>query len=287
MVRSAPSSTGRRPTSSRCRSASSGCRSRVQGALAVANDDAPVRQRRGVPSGGRHAPDHRDRLSQRARLCCPGSPPLADPALHRRHAGRPLTLVALLMRWPSTALAALICPASPSALPVPIACATVRWSSGTGRTVDSCLDQRTHFAQSSISISRSSGGCRLVVTTLIAVLKSESPMSTNRDEQQASPDVQKPEGSSIEASRRHFLQFSAATSAAAVGGLVSSAAYADDDLVMAGRSNRPSWAPTKYLIDVHATSAPDRLSENSRRPSTAPRTGARFAPHSRKSLPRP
>jgi predicted TIM-barrel fold metal-dependent hydrolase len=77
-------------------------------------------------------------------------------------------------------------------------------------------------------------------------------MSTSHDEQQAGPDVQKPDGSRIEASRRQFLQFSAATSAAAVGGLVSSAAYADDDLVMAGRSNRPSWAPTKYLIDCHA-----------------------------------
>jgi hypothetical protein len=58
-------------------------------------------------------------------------------------------------------------------------------------------------------------------------------------------------GSCIEASRRRFLQVSAATSAAAVGGLVSSAACADDDLVMAGRSDRPSWAPTKYLIDCH------------------------------------
>jgi predicted TIM-barrel fold metal-dependent hydrolase len=37
-----------------------------------------------------------------------------------------------------------------------------------------------------------------------------------------------------------------------MGGLVSSAAYADDDLVIAGVSNRPSWAPTKYLIDCHA-----------------------------------
>jgi hypothetical protein len=44
-----------------------------------------------------------------------------------------------LERWPSTTLADLICPASPSALPVPIARATVRWSSETCRTVDSCL----------------------------------------------------------------------------------------------------------------------------------------------------
>jgi predicted TIM-barrel fold metal-dependent hydrolase len=77
-------------------------------------------------------------------------------------------------------------------------------------------------------------------------------MSTNHGEQQASPDVHKPEGSSIEASRRKFLLFSAATSAAAVGGLVSSAAYADDNLAMAAGSNRPAWAPTKYLIDCHA-----------------------------------
>ena len=76
-------------------------------------------------------------------------------------------------------------------------------------------------------------------------------MSANHADQQAGADAQKPAGSNTEASRRLFLQFSAAASAAAVGGLVSSAAYADDSLVMAGRSNRPSWAPTKYLIDVH------------------------------------
>lgn len=83
-------------------------------------------------------------------------------------------------------------------------------------------------------------------------------MKTNHDEQQASPDVQKPEGLRSKTSRRQFLQFSAATSAALVGVLVPSAgvlvpsaAVADDDLVMAGRSNRPSWAPTKYLIDCH------------------------------------
>lgn len=76
-------------------------------------------------------------------------------------------------------------------------------------------------------------------------------MSTNHDEQQATPVVQEPEGSGIEASRRRFLQFSAVTSAAALGGLASSAAYADDDLALAASSNRPSWAPTKYLIDCH------------------------------------
>ncbi|MBK6280656.1 MAG: twin-arginine translocation signal domain-containing protein [Gammaproteobacteria bacterium] len=76
-------------------------------------------------------------------------------------------------------------------------------------------------------------------------------MSTSHDEQQAGPAVQKPEGSRSEASRRQFLQLSAAASAAAAGALVSSAAYADDDPVMAGRSTRPSWAPTKYLIDCH------------------------------------
>jgi predicted TIM-barrel fold metal-dependent hydrolase len=77
-------------------------------------------------------------------------------------------------------------------------------------------------------------------------------MSTDHDEQQASPDAQKPEGTGIEASRRRFLQFSAVTSAAALGGLASSAAYADDTLAMAGgHGARPSWAPTKYLIDCH------------------------------------
>ena len=76
-------------------------------------------------------------------------------------------------------------------------------------------------------------------------------MSTNQDEQRAGPAAQKPEGSRSEASRRQFLQFSAATSAALVGGLVPTAAVADDDLVMVGRSTRPSWAPTKYLIDCH------------------------------------
>lgn len=76
-------------------------------------------------------------------------------------------------------------------------------------------------------------------------------MSTNHDDQQADPNVQNPEGSTIETSRRRFLQFSAVTSAAAVSGLVSSAAHADDDLITTGRRNRPSWAPTKYLIDCH------------------------------------
>ena len=77
-------------------------------------------------------------------------------------------------------------------------------------------------------------------------------MNTNHDEQQAGREVQEPEGSGIEASRRRFLQFSAATSAAAVSGLVSSAAYADDTLAMAGGPGvRPSWAPTKYLVDCH------------------------------------
>jgi hypothetical protein len=61
-------------------------------------------------------------------------------------------------------------------------------------------------------------------------------MSTNHDEQQAGPDVQKPEVIRIEASRRQFLQFSAA----AAGGLAFSAAFAEDSPVMAERSNRPS-----------------------------------------------
>jgi uncharacterized protein len=76
-------------------------------------------------------------------------------------------------------------------------------------------------------------------------------MSTNHDEQESGPHVHKLEGSVSKASRRQFLQCSAAASAVAAGVLFPSAAVADDDLVMAGRSNRPSWAPTKYLIDCH------------------------------------
>ena len=76
-------------------------------------------------------------------------------------------------------------------------------------------------------------------------------MSTNHGEREASPDAENPEGSGIEASRRRFFQLSAATSAAAAGCFVSSAAYADDDLAMAARRDRPSWAPTKHLIDCH------------------------------------
>lgn len=76
-------------------------------------------------------------------------------------------------------------------------------------------------------------------------------MSANHDEQQGSPNVQELEGSRSKASRRQFLQFSAAASAVAAGGLAPSAAVADDNLAMAAGSNRPSWAPTKYLIDCH------------------------------------
>jgi uncharacterized protein len=77
-------------------------------------------------------------------------------------------------------------------------------------------------------------------------------MTTNHDGQQAGSDVQKPEGSGIEASRRGFLQFSALTTVAAMGGLASTATYADDTLAMQGGPGvRPSWAPTKYLIDCH------------------------------------
>lgn len=80
-------------------------------------------------------------------------------------------------------------------------------------------------------------------------------MSTNHDARQAGPDVQKPEGLKSGTSRRQFLQFSAAgaagVAAIAAGGLVPSAAYADDDLGMAGGSKRPSWAPTKYLVNCH------------------------------------
>ena len=80
-------------------------------------------------------------------------------------------------------------------------------------------------------------------------------MSTRHDEPQAGPDVPEPEGLRIEASRRQFLQFSgaatAAVSAVAAGGLFPSAAVADDTLDMRAGSNRPSWARTKYLVDTH------------------------------------
>jgi uncharacterized protein len=75
-------------------------------------------------------------------------------------------------------------------------------------------------------------------------------MSTNHDEQRSSPQVHKLEGVVSKTSRRHFFTCSAAAAAAA-GALVSSAAYADDTLAMAAGSHRPSWAPTKYLIDCH------------------------------------
>jgi uncharacterized protein len=81
--------------------------------------------------------------------------------------------------------------------------------------------------------------------------KEKSFMNTTHDDQQANPDVQKPEGLRSETSRRQFLQLSAVTSAALMAGLVPSFALADDDPFMASRINRPSWAPTKYLIDCH------------------------------------
>jgi predicted TIM-barrel fold metal-dependent hydrolase len=77
-------------------------------------------------------------------------------------------------------------------------------------------------------------------------------MRRTDDGQQAGSDGQDPEGTGIEASRRSFLQFSALTSVAAMGGLASTAASADDTLAMAGgHGARPSWAPTKYLVDFH------------------------------------
>jgi uncharacterized protein len=76
-------------------------------------------------------------------------------------------------------------------------------------------------------------------------------MKTNNEEQQASADEQKPEGLRSETSRRQFLQLSAITSAALMVGLVPFTAHADDDPKIAGINNRPSWAPTKYLIDCH------------------------------------
>jgi uncharacterized protein len=72
-------------------------------------------------------------------------------------------------------------------------------------------------------------------------------MRTIHDEKRASPDLQEPEGLRIEASRRQFLQLSAA----AAGGLALSAASAEEGPAKEGLSNMPSWAPTKYLIDCH------------------------------------
>ena len=76
-------------------------------------------------------------------------------------------------------------------------------------------------------------------------------MSANHDEQQGSPNVQKPARSRSEVSRRQFLQFTAATSAVAAGGLASSAALADTGLETAEVGATQSWRRTKYLIDCH------------------------------------
>jgi uncharacterized protein len=81
--------------------------------------------------------------------------------------------------------------------------------------------------------------------------KEKSSMKTNHDEQQANPDVQKPEGLRSETSRRRFLQLSTVTSAALLGGLYPFAVVADDNPFTAVLGNKPSWAPTKYLIDCH------------------------------------
>jgi predicted TIM-barrel fold metal-dependent hydrolase len=76
-------------------------------------------------------------------------------------------------------------------------------------------------------------------------------MNANHDEEQGSPNVQIPEGSRSKASRRQFLQFSAAASAVAAGGLAPSAALADTGLEMAEVGAKQSWRRTKYLIDCH------------------------------------
>jgi len=77
-------------------------------------------------------------------------------------------------------------------------------------------------------------------------------MRENHEEQQGGPNVQQHGGSRSKASRRKFLQFTAAASAVAAGGLAPSTVFAqNDDPITAALSNRPSWAPTKYLIDVH------------------------------------
>jgi hypothetical protein len=76
-------------------------------------------------------------------------------------------------------------------------------------------------------------------------------MNANRDEQQGSPTIRQPGGSRSRSSRRQFLRFSAAAAAVAAQSLVPSAAVADDGPITAGLRNRPSWAPTKYLIDCH------------------------------------
>lgn len=79
-------------------------------------------------------------------------------------------------------------------------------------------------------------------------------MSADHNEQGSSTHVQSTEGSGNGASRRQFLQFSgavAAASAVAAGGLFPSVAVADDDVYVAGAGKRPSWAPTKYLVNCH------------------------------------
>lgn len=81
-------------------------------------------------------------------------------------------------------------------------------------------------------------------------------MKTNHEEQQAGPDAQKSEGLRGESSRRKFLHFSAATSATLVGGLVGGlapSAHADAGCGMPATTGsiRPSWAPTKYLVNCH------------------------------------
>ena len=53
------------------------------------------------------------------------------------------------------------------------------------------------------------------------------------------------------ASRRHFLQLSAATSAAAVSGLIPAAAVAGENQVTTGSGDQWAALQTKYLIDCH------------------------------------
>ena len=81
-------------------------------------------------------------------------------------------------------------------------------------------------------------------------------MSANHNGKQGSANGKKPEGPRNKVSRRQFLQFAAAASVVAAGGLAPSAAFAADDPVTSGLSKRPSWAPTKYLIDCHCHIGP-------------------------------
>ncbi len=74
----------------------------------------------------------------------------------------------------------------------------------------------------------------------------------NQDGHAGSADARRPEEAMSQPPRRGFLQLSAAAAAAVAGGLAAPAAVAEENPVSAARSNRPAWAPTKFLVDCHA-----------------------------------